>query len=377
MFASRVRSLMLIAGIIFLFATGCAPNSMNDADTPVTSGSGPAPANGTPLARIEWTYRDAQRFAVELSVTNYPLPQGFQIICPLTQLEVESDAGKSLLLYRNPEQSSLDEFYVITRHSHWYCKEQTESDGLADFLFSLIYYYEEDTEFDWNAVPRLRVELGEVIATNSVSVLALPNQGTLDLPLDFGARSKNLTWLPATTLTKNNILVGIERVALNPSFALLDACIEYQDHHFWRPVAALLYQDQVFYSTEFLPTFPSNPSDRDSILRSTRRCYSFSIPLDFPVDMITSFQVGINRVQIVNDDPGTVTMQECEAVKRHVEAAHSGLKIRCYEFETRGQQQHWFEILSSPPGVSTQDAYELVESAFTQAIAGPWYMEIH
>lgn len=294
----------------------------------------------------------------------------------ITQLEVKSDAGKSLLFYRNPERISLDEFYAITRHSHWYCKEQTESDGLADFLFSLIYYYEEDTEFDWNAVLRLRVELGEVIAANSASIITLPDQGALDIPLDFETSAENLTWFPAFSLTKHDMLVEIERAALNPSFALLDACIEYQDHHFWRPVAALLYQDQVFYSTEFLPTFPSNPSDRDSILRSTRRCYSFSIPLDFSLDTMTSFQIGINRVQIENNDPGVVTMQECEAVKQQVESKHSGLKIRCYEFEIHGEPQHWFEILSRPPGVSAQEAYELVESSFITKVVGPWYWEI-
>jgi hypothetical protein len=376
MFALRVRFLMLIVGIIFLFAAGCVPNSTNEVSVPVVLGIRSTPANGTPLVRIEWTYRDDQRLGVELSVTNYPLPQGLQTTCPLTQLEVKSHAGKSLLLYRNPEEISLDEFYAITRRSRWYCKEQSEGDGFADYLFSLIYYYGGDTEFDWNTGAWLRVELGEVIATNSISVMTLANQRTLDLPLDFGAGSNNLTWLPATTLTKNDISVRIERVAMNPSFALLDACIEYQDHHFWRPIAAISYQDQVVYSTEFLPTFPPNPSDRDSILRSTRRCYSFSIPLDFPINTVTPFQIGINRVQIMNDDPGVVTMQECEAVKQRVETEHSGLKISCYEFETRGQKQHWFEILSHPSGMSAQEAYQFVESNFIKEVVGPWYMKI-
>lgn len=376
MFAPRVYFMIVIVGIIYFFATGCVPNSTTAADMPITPGLESNSAPGTPQVRVEWAYRDGQRLGVELSVANYPLPRGFQTICPLTRLEIRSDGGESLLLYRNPEQISLDELYAISHRSRWYCNEQTQSNGLADYLFSLIYYYGEDARFERNTDLWLHVEMGEVIATNSASVMTLSNQGTLDLPLDFETSGKNLTWLPAFTLTKNDILVEIERAALNPSFALLDACIEYQDHHFWRPVAAISYQDQEFYSTELLPTFPSYPADRDAILQSARRCYSFSIPFDFPIDATTSFQIGINRVQIVNNDPGVVTMQECEAVKQRVESAHAGIKIRCHEFETRGQTQHWFEVVSHPPGMSAQEAYELVESNFTEEVVGPWYMEI-
>lgn len=376
MFALKVRFLIVMVGVINFFATSCVPNSTNDADVPVTPGFESSSVSRNPLVRVEWAYRDDQRLGVELSIANYPLPRGFQTICPLTQLEIRSDGGESLLLYRNPEQISLGEFYAITRRSRWYCDEQTESNGLADYLLSLVYYYGEDSNFERNADTWLRIELGEVIATNSASVITLPNQGVLDIPLDFESSSNNLTWLPVTALTKNDILVEIQRVALNPSFALLDACIEYQDHHFWRPIAAISYQDQVVYSTEFLPTFPISPADRDSILQSTRRCYSFSIPFDFSFDTMTSFQIGINRVQIENNDPGAVTMQECEAVKQQVESKHSGLKIRCYEFETRGQPQRWFEVFSRPPGMSAQEAYELVESNFTREVVGPWYLEI-
>lgn len=344
---------------------------------PNTPNIGLTPVKGNLQVEIKWTYQDTQRLAVEISVIHYPLLQGFQIICPLTQLEIKSGTDGSLLLYRNPEQIGLDEFYTITHHSRWLCKKQTESDGFADYLFSLSYYYEDGPSLQRNENHTLSVSLGEVIATNSGSVITLPSQGTFDLPLDFETENKKLTWLNPAVLTNNGILVENKRVAVGPSFALLDACIEYQDHHFWRPIAAVLYQGKEVYSTELLPTFPQYPSSgRDIILKSTRRCYSLIIPFDFPLDSLSMFQIGIKEIEVVNNDPGVVTMQECETVKEQLEKAYSGLKIRCYEFETYGQQQHWFEIISPPPSVSTQDAYNLVESAFTQVIPGPWYIEI-
>lgn len=373
MFRWSVRFQVLICVFICLCLTACIPNPTNAVMPSVR----PTPASGGPKLEIKWTYRDARRFALELLVTHYPLPQGFQTICPLTQLRIiNGNTRKILLLYQNPEQINLDDFYAITQHSRWYCKKQAESNGFADYLFSLTYYYDDDTNINWDYNYSLSVELGAVIATNSLSAITLPEIGTFGFPLAVKAGGKNLTWLPSVNLTSKGILVEINRVAVNPSFTLLDACLEYQDHHFWRPIAAILYQGREEFSTELLPTFPSYPTNRASILQSTRRCYSLIIPFAFRVDSSTPFQIGINQVQIINSDPEVVTLQECDAVKNRLENAYSGLKIRCYEFETHGQVQHWFEIISRPSETSTQEAYDLVESAFTQVITGPWYIEI-
>jgi len=377
MLSRRASFPRLILGVLYLVAmTGCFPISPAAKTSPRIPDIKPNSMNENLQVEVTWTYQDTQRFAVELSVIHYPLPQGFQIICPLTQLVIKNGAGESLLLYRNPEQTNLDEFYAISQHSRWLCKKQTESDGFADYLFSLTYSYKDEASLQWNESHTLSAELGGVIATNSGSMMNLPNQGTFDLPLDFETEDKNLTRLHPTVLINNGILVEINRVTVNLSFALLDTCIEYQDHHFWRPVAAILYHGQEAYSTDFIPTFPRYPFNRDTILESTRRCYSFIIPFDFPLESLSTFQIGIKRVEIVSTDAGVVTMQECESVKAQSEKEYPGLEIRCIEYKTRGQQQHWFEILSPPPGLSTQDAYELVKSAFTQVIPGPWYAEI-
>lgn len=367
----------LILGVLCLAMAGYSPVSPV-AETPSGApGIEPISVNGDLQVVVRWTYQDEDRFAVEISIEHYPLPQGFQTICPLTQLEVRS-AGENTLLYRNPEQSDLDEFYAITRHNRWYCTKRKEEDGFADYLFSLTHFYEDEPIPDFGKDSSLLVELGSVIASNSLSVTTLPAVGAFEFPLEIKPGEKNLTWLNFASLADKGISVQINRVVVNPSFALLDACLEYPDHHFWRPIAAVSYQGQEVYSTEFLPTFPYfpyYPSDRVSI-ESTRRCYSLIIPFDFPVDSLASFQIGIDQLQIVNTSPGVVTMQECEAVKATVEKSYMGLKIHCYEFESHGQLQHWFEVLSHPPDISAQEAYTLVESAFTQTIFGPWYAEI-
>ena len=59
-----------------------------------------------------------------------------------------------------------------------------------------------------------------------------------------------------------------------------------------------------------------------------------------------------------------------------VESSHLGLEIRCYAYETRGQPQHWFEVVARPPELSTLAAYDLVESAFVRTIEGSWTLEL-
>jgi len=324
---------------------------------------------------IEWTYQDQDRFAIEVFVKNYPLPPDFQLLCPITQLEV-SDVGENQLLYRNPDQINLDEFYALARNNRWYCTKQADGDGFADYLFSLSHFYEAGSVPGFGAEPTIRLELGEVAATNSVSVRTLPALGVFDLPLQIQPSAENLSWLTSGKIAAKGITVLIQQILVNPSVTWLDACLDYDDHHLWRPTAELVYQGQRAHSIEWLGTFPLHPADRGTILQSTHRCYSFSIPFTFPLDSPAPFQIGIGQVQIDNTDPGVVTMQECEAVKDAVESSHLGLEIRCYAYETRGQPQHWFEVVARPPELSTLAAYDLVESAFVRTIEGSWTLEL-
>ncbi len=280
-----------------------------------------------------------------------------------------------MILYLNPEQVSLDEFYTISRQNHWYCAQVGGGDGFADYLFSLTHFYGDDPSLNLTQGAKLLVDLGEVIAANSISVITLPSAGSYELPLELRSGMPRLTWLNPGLLAASAVSVEINWVAMNPSVSWLNSCLEMQDHHFWKPRAALVYQGQETYSTEILPTYPY-PFDRDTTLRSTRRCYSFSIPFTMLLDSPGPFKAGIDQVQIVNTDSGVVTTQDCATAKDTLEKSYPGLEIRCVTFQLRGESQNWFEVLSHPPAMSEQEAYTLVESAFIRTIAGPWFVKI-
>ncbi len=375
MFRLGVQFLRLLIGGVFCLA-GVACSSLSPVRETASGSPGGMynPAREDLQVQIEWTYQDQSRFAMEVSIKHYPVPRGFRLRCPLTQLEIQS-ADNNLLLYRNPDQIELNEFYALTQNNYWYCSKQAEGDGFADYLFSLSHFYQAGLAPKLNGPLSLSLELGEVRATNSVSTITLPAAGAYNIPLQFQPAAKNLTRFPSSEIEDQAVAVQIQKITVNPSVTWLDACLETQDHHLWRPTAELIYDSQEAYSTEWLPTYPF-PFDRNTTLQSTHRCYSFTIPFAFPLGSASSFRAGINQVQIDNTDSGLVTMQDCESVKQTMEVLHPGLKIHCIEFKLRGEQQHWFEVISRPSDMSAEDAYTLVKSAFIRTIVGSWFVEI-
>jgi len=345
-------------------------------ETPLMETEPPA-SSGTDLSvEVEWTYHDEERLGVEIAVTNYPLPEGYQLGCPFTQIDLVIDLEETRLLYLNETQIDLDEYYALVPQSRWLCQQQGESAGTADYHLSLTHTYAPEAALDWDETPQLNVTLGEITAYSEMEEIILPSQGTFEFPLALETAGIPLTWSPETKLTGETLDVEINRVTINRSLATLDVCVIMEDQHSWQPQAALLVGDQEMEAREYLLTVPLNAPDRDTVLNSTRRCFSFLFPSDSPMDALEDFQIGVTEVVIDNANPGVVTMAECEAVKNQVEADHPGLEIRCYEFETRGQSQIWFEVLAHPEEISDSEAYTLVESAFKQTLLGPWLVDL-
>lgn len=323
-----------------------------------------------------WAYRDDERLGVEIAVINYPVPEGYQLACPFTQVDLAVSPEETRLLYQNEAEISLDDFYALVPQSRWHCQKLTEEAGTVDYRLSLTHTYASAAAPAWDEPPTLNVMLGEVTAYQMGEEIELPGQGAFEFPLALEPAEQTLTWRPEAVFEAGELTVELNRVSVNRSMAVLEACVSLDDHHSWQPAATILHQAQELLATEYVLTEPLNPSDGATVLESTHRCFSFLFSSDYPLDSMNAFQIGITQVVVDNANPGTVTQADCEAVKADVEAAHPGLEIRCYEMETRGQQQHWFEVLTLPEGVAQEEAYGWVEDAFRRSIPGPWLVDL-
>lgn len=330
---------------------------------------------------IIWVYRDPDRLGIEILVKNYPLPEQATLHCPFTRVDINT-SGNSALLYKHPDQISLDEFYSVSRHNAWLCQLKQHKDGFADYQLSLTHFNEDrslpdgSNNFQKDSLPyvsdssTILIELGQVNALlGPQSVVSLPSLGSFLIDINFTETSEKLTWQKSQQIVSENIVIQVNRVALNPSVAWINSCIEMEDPHRWIPQANVTALGFSFTSTEYLITYPEYPFPTSL---GNQRCFFFTIPFSYSnSSQLTDLQIGITQVTIDNTDSGRIRMDECKAVREEIEVLND-IQITCVEFEIHGETHHWFQIDSFPESMTNQDAYELVKKAFTKTLIGPW-----
>ena len=368
--------------IVCFVVTGCNFQWVKDLSVERTSTS---VNNANVDLEITWAYRDEGRLGIEILVKNYPLAQEATLQCPITRIDLEN-GGKSYLLYKNPDQISLNEFYKIKSHNNWHCAIKRHQGGFADYLFSLTHFNEDRSlpdgtnYFQNDPLPELfdssviLIELGQVNALfGPQSMATLPFLGSFTLDVKYSEIKEKLTWQNSQKFIGDSIVIQVNRVALNPSVTWLNACIMIPDNHNWIPKAKLESNGYLAYSTDYLLTYPVYPS---TSFVSDQRCFIFTIPYSYSIGSpLSDFHIGINQVIIDNTNPGQVEMKDCEAVSREIRELKS-IQIYCWKYETNGQPQHWFQVVSYPDNMTYQEAYDIVETAFTNTIVGPWMLSI-
>jgi len=347
-----------------------APPSLPFPSTPVLTST---PSFPQPI--LLWSYADSRRLGLELLLRNYPLPPGFETLCPFTAVDLVQ-GEQAYPLYRNPEQISLDEFYDRTRHFRWYCFQEQRRNADADYRLSLTFFPDETAPLASEGFGNLRIALGQVTATNQVSAITLPDQGEFSLPFAWVASDSHLTWESQPALQAKGFIVTLQRLFVNPSVSWLDACLTYADHHSWEPVAHLEINGHSARSLTWWLLTPFNPPDAETILQSTSRCFAFTIPFHLPGEEWEKLQVGVEQVRIERDDSLTLTDSECrtaaETVMRQIKETH----IQCIEFERNGKRHHWFEIVAYPGERSREEIYQAMLSLLSKSIVGNWYWQL-
>ncbi|GAB4500853.1 MAG: hypothetical protein Fur0035_03930 [Anaerolineales bacterium] len=324
---------------------------------------------------ISWVYRDERRLGLEIRIYNYPVPQGYQAECPLTQLRWRQASGELTPLYAAQSQfADVDEFNAANRSSRWYCAAGSHP---GEYIFSLIYFGAEQKNgpiaFPFGA---LEAQLGSVYAWTEDNQQLLPAQGNFWLPYFSLPPTKRLTWIFSPSAKADSFQVENQLAALNPSFALLETCITAENHaHFWQPQAFLQAGTERSLSEFSSPTFPF-PADFASALASPKRCYALIIPHRLSLENLPPFEIGLDHIQVMRNDANTLTMQECEQVNQELNSQPAPIRLRCYPFTLMNQALVWFQITQFPPGMTEQEAYSQVEEALIQTIPGPWAEQI-
>lgn len=377
MTVSRKNNLLPFAFLILLcLIAGHSWLELQNTPTSLLGSSDPdIDAEGvTPRVEIQWMYEDEHRLALELVVNDYTLPDGFSIACPVTHIEFEGIGDEIYPVYISADLTTLEDFYDVTQNSRWFCTKNARQNSNGSYKFSFMYFYNKPNQ-TMRKYSQVKIELGKVYATNDATQVILSSRGKYSFTLMPDSEKQKLTWVTPTRLTDDNVTVQIERTAVNPSFASLDACIEYHDRHYWRPRAGLIYDGQIIYSVEYMPTYPF-PYDLDTTINSYRRCYAFTIPYIFPVKALKTLEIGVSDFDILLNDSNIMSMDECNDVKGKLSFLHPNIKIRCFSFELHNREQTWYEITEFPKLMPREKVYEILEKMFVHTKSGPWYINV-
>ena len=358
----------VLAFVACVRTENASPAASPNHPPPVVSSSEEA----APTISVTWFYRDNQRVSWEIIVENYPVPAGFSISCPITEIRIELPDGSAFPVYFDLEAVTLDSFYAATHNSRWLCTSKNEKPG--KYRFSLM-YFDEEKRIPISKQFQTILMLGSVYASNGTSQILLPARGEYPLASGTGDIRQVLTWNFAAPFAGSNQPVQINRVALNPSFALVEACITYDDQHYWKPNAILKIDGKIFHDTAYTPTYPF-PYDLETTIKNAKRCYALILPHSLNIHSFSSFQAGIENFVIQMNDSNTLTMAECNAAKSRLSNQSLPVEIRCYSFQLRGEAQTWFDILRFPEAIKREVAYAIVEGLLTRTIQGPWLVEI-
>jgi len=74
----------------------------------------------------------------------------------------------------------------------------------------------------------------------------------------------------------------------------------------------------------------------------------------------------------MRNDANTLTMGECEQVKRSLNAPSAPIELRCYSFNLMNRELVWFEITQFPAAMTAEEAYARVEQTLIEKNVGPW-----
>jgi len=115
---------------------------------------------------------------------------------------------------------------------------------------------------------------------------------------------------------------------------------------------------------ETIRVFEIGLLDPATEIDSAQRCDSMRFPTD-NLD-ITEFRIVVPRLETSFPDH-----LDCPAAQAKLDAAHSGITIRCVE----GEGFYGPELVNKPSTLTEADAHKMIYEAFIESLAGPWVFE--
>ncbi|MDD5466196.1 MAG: NBR1-Ig-like domain-containing protein [Anaerolineales bacterium] len=136
-------------------------------------------------------------------------------------------------------------------------------------------------------------------------------------------------------------------------------CMQLPDSRAWFPWDVTLVVDQQ-------PISPSGGRSDPATALTDHKCFTFSYPAN-GMEPGGSVQLSIGKVTL---DPAVHQDENCASAKQVLMKEYPGLDFIC------GGPGFWYTHLVTPPGMTVEQADQLIMDAMSSAIYGPWVLTI-
>jgi hypothetical protein len=320
---------------------------------------------------VTWVYADDYRVGIEYHVKGLQIPSGYQMYCPVHSATLTDDSG-------NKEYEPYVWPYPKWPPENFTSRCQRAPNG-QDFIITQNYYRElggdvRSEQLTW------KIDVGGFdIFTKKGDHTWLPDKGpflfTFTLPITNG-----LTMKPAQTMSKNGLMVRLDRVAIHPTYTDAFMCIYYDNNQGWYPDITLTKGgnsaqiEDSFRTDVYHKSFPTYMSQF-----TPERCYrySFNIPsLDaYGGSVHQSMVLTLNNMTINALD--AATQQDYYNALEKVQSIYPDLDFSVDIHNSDLQKYGFgFQINQIPKGMDYATAQKIAEDSFKSIVQGPIRFEI-
>jgi len=312
---------------------------------------------------LTWVYADQTRFAFEYRIKGKLAPDGYQLYCPVNEVSLSNDFGKSYYPYRWLSQNpTLD---VNT----FYC--QTIDNGQT-YLITQTYF--QDTPQDTKSINlTASIHLGGFISHNgSGESVQIPDYPLFILHFSIPISSGVLTREINLVKSNQGVSVNFQRLELNHSISYLYYCINYPNHKQWEMDLALTWKNQIIPNgiVERLGLDPNKVLGYDQVLVD-KRCYR--VPFKFIYDGVPGFDtsriiiIAFKDLNINYLDPPT--QEDCAITRKRIQLENPSIDFECLiQNQSRNGYRFTLQITHKPDSMDDAKIQQLIEQAFLAVI---------
>jgi len=325
---------------------------------------------------LAWAYADTTRIGIEFRITEFTIPDGYQIFCPVASDTLKDNSGRDYGKYLWGGWGGNDPWLdKMTFDCHQEGKDYVITQN----------YYNVQPSAQQTLDLTSTVTLGgfDSFNNNDGTKSSVPEVGpfTFNFSIPVGG---SLTIDPHQSASKNEVTVTLDRLAINPTFTDVFYSISYNNHGGWNPDLKITWQgnsyaplNDIKWRTEAYDPNGMTTSREDGF--KTERWFRQSIKLPYTTspDGASPQSMAIVLSQITINAMDNPTQEDCAQALKAAQQVNPGIDFTCNIENSPNGLSFGITVNKIPDGMTEQDVSKLANDGFRRVVEGPWSLSVN